>query len=341
MVLGLNHKTASIADRERWGLSSFGVPLFLKEILKIPSVCGAVYVATCNRVEFYLSVEKEFSISSVIELWKAEPSYVYGGEQAFSHLLRVAAGLDSLVLGENQVMGQIKQAYLQSVEIKTADALIHFAFQRALNVAKKIRTETGIAKSPTSVSSVAVMLIEQIFGDFSKLKTLVVGTGETGSQTAELLVKRGVKNLIVANRTLCAAETLAASLKASVCPFEELEKALALSDMVITATASSTPIIFKEMFLRKNSPTVLVDLGVPRDVDPEVGNAEGIYLYNVDDLKTIADKNRVFRTQEAMLAEKIVSYAAESFQMEWKKRSRRMMDISILPDSDHLGWQKS
>ena len=335
IVLGQNHKTATIAEREGWTVSKEKTPPFLHGFLTMPGVHGAVYLSTCNRVEVIAAVQKEIAPSLLIDYWKehangkgteAGPSYIYSDERAFGYLVRVACGLDSLAMGETQILGQIKQAYLQSLELKTSGALLNSTFQKILQIAKKIRTETGITRCPTSISSVAVMLAEQIFGDFEGVSAMVVGLGEVGRQTAALLHKRGIKNLMVTNRTYAKAQEFLDSrpLDASPFFFHELETKLNEVDLVITCTSSPTPILTKEMLrgvTQKDRPMVLVDLGVPRDIASEAGEHPGIYLYNIDDLKTIAAKNISLRKEEALLAERIIQEESLQFVSAWKKRT--------------------
>ena len=310
--LGSNFKTTSISERERWTIAPARIPDFLNGLLQIPKVEGAVYLATCNRVELYVVCQDGVHLASLFQNFS--PAYVYKGKEAFAHLLKVASGLDSLVLGEPEILGQVKQAYAFALEQKVTGPLLNFVFQRVFSVAKQIRTETGIARYPVSISSVAVMLMEQIFGDFKNLTAMVVGLGEMGLQTSELLLKRGVKKLIRANRT---------KVSENIVSLDHLEEILPTIDLVVTATSSETPLISKEMISKKmENPLVMIDLGVPRDIEPSVANLENVYLYNVDDLKTVADKNLAFRQKEAEFAEKMVEKALATFELEWEKRIR-------------------
>ncbi|OGQ05832.1 MAG: glutamyl-tRNA reductase [Deltaproteobacteria bacterium RIFCSPLOWO2_12_FULL_44_12] len=341
IVLGYNFKGSSIGERERWILPPPQVPVFLKGLCSLAQVSGACYLATCNRVEIYVSLQEQTSTSDLMAYWKdflnlkdenPFPNYVYRNKEALQHLIKVATGLDSLVLGETQVLGQVKQAYMQTLAVDVADSNIHFIFQKAFQIAKRIRTNTGIARYPTSVSSVSIMLIEQIFGSFDPLTVLVVGLGEMGVQAAELLKKRGVKKLIVANRTRNLAEKLAGRLAAQVVPFDKLEEILPHANVVVTSTAANAHIISKKMLLSKGclerpEPSILIDLGVPRNIDPEVGTLDNVYLYNVDDLKTIADKNLSFRKQEGLLAEEMLQQSMTSLVEEWQRRQCRFSPI--------------
>ncbi|MDO8527046.1 MAG: glutamyl-tRNA reductase [Deltaproteobacteria bacterium] len=333
-VVGFNFKTSTLQDRERWILQDSDIPNFLQCIVRLSGVEGAVYLATCNRVEIYACLKRGAHPISLIDYWKNRlslddketlPAYVYKGDEAYAHLLKVAVGLDSLALGEPQVLGQVKEAYAQALELKVTGPLLNFIFQQTFRVAKQIRTEIGIGKYPVSIASIALMLAEQIFGDFTDTEALVVGLGEMGMQTADLLSKRGVGKLVVTNRTEAKAKDFASRVGAEVHPFENLQEALSRADLVITCTASPVPVLTKEMFLgnkfvMRQRPTILIDLGVPRDIEPAVSNLNGVYLYNVDDLKTIADKNLAVRQKEAKLALEKIGTVARTFEDVWGKK---------------------
>lgn len=345
ILLGFDHKTNSVAEREALAVSPSQLPLFLKSFLTIPGVAGIVFLSTCNRVELYATLRQDLPASLLMDHWKnflgseeksLQPAYIYSNERAFYTLVRVASGLNSMALGENQILGQVKQAYLKSLELKVTDSLLNFAFQQAFRVAKKIRTDTGIAKFPTSVSLIAIQMAEQIFGNFKDLTALVVGTGEVGRQTAESLSKKGVGRLLVTNRTLSSAQEIATTLGAQAFPFAQLENILPLADLVITSTTSHTPILSKKMLaqftdLKRESPLGLIDLGVPRDIAPEVGHLPGVYLYNMDDLKSIAEKNLSLRKNEAVLAEELLTQAVACFLPDWEKRKKMTNKNLFIP----------
>ncbi|MDP2599778.1 MAG: glutamyl-tRNA reductase, partial [Deltaproteobacteria bacterium] len=203
---------------------------------------------------------------------------------------------------------------------------LNFAFQQAFRIAKQIRTQTGIARFPVSVSTVSLMLLEQIFGDFKEVTALVVGLGEMGRQTAELLKERGVQKLIIMNRTYQRAREFASVLKAEACPLDALTTVLPLADMVVASTAAPSPILMAQtvqeaLAQRKERPMVLMDLGFPRDIAPDAAHFENAYLYNVDDLKEIADKNLSQRQKEAKRAEEIINKSLLGFESDWMKRT--------------------
>lgn len=339
IVLGLNHLTSNVAERERWGVPSAQTSSFVRGLLQIPSVQGVVTISTCNRVEIYVSAEEGFNPASLKTFWACflnrDPadfpsSYVFSGREAFVHLLRVASGLNSLALGETEILGQVKLAYQNALEWKSSDVRLNFVFQQAFRFAKKIRTETGITKCPTSIGTVALQLAEQVFGPLKDQTALVVGLGEIGTQTASLLLKRGIGRLAVANRTHRLARNFAEANGATAHPFDRLEEMLSPADLVITATASEEPILSREMIGRFSAsrgkrPLVLIDLGVPRDIDPSAGDLSGVYLYNMDDLKTIAEKNMAFRKKEKETAEAMIGEASALVEGEWEKKLIHIM----------------
>ena len=335
IAFGFNFKTSSIAAREGFRLADERVPAFLVGLKALPSVSGVVYLSTCNRVEIYAAISRNSGVAGLMQYWidflgikdvGSAPSYFYKSGEAFAHLIRVASGLDSLVLGEPQVLGQVKESYAKALELKVTGPLINFIFQQAFRIAKQIRTETGVAKYPVSISSVALMLVDQIFGSLKERTALVVGLGEMGAQTAELLVKREVNDLIVFNRTLSVAEAFAKKWGVKSCSLDALETVLPLADLVVTSTASSNPIISRQMIegamrAKKEKALVLIDLGFPRDIAPETSEVDNIYLYNVDDLKKIADQNLAVRKKESLLAEIILEKEIAFFVSEWERRT--------------------
>lgn len=320
-VIGINHQTSTLAERESRTIPAERQTEWLNGLRNTPGVHGVVYLSTCNRVELYTAVEPEV-------VWNPMPfSYQYRNGEAFAHLLRVACGLDSMVLGETQVFGQLKEAYQRCLTAGVTGGLLNFAFQQAFCGAKQIRSETGINRFPTSVGSVGMMLLEQIYGEFKNRTGLVIGLGEMGSEAAKLLAERNVGKLLVMNRSRDKAEEFVrgSSSPGEVVSFGAWEEALPRADFVVTATGAVEPILSREIILRHflrdgDAPRVLLDLGVPRDVDPALGQAPGLYLYNVDDLKTIANQNRSLRETEAKRAEAMVERLTVIFKKQWEAR---------------------
>lgn len=326
IVVGCNFQTASIARREAWALNSE------------KKFSNAVFLATCNRVEIYAAVREGTSSERLLQRWgiSEKPGYVRRGEAAFAHLVRVASGLDSMVLGETEVMGQVKRAYQKALESGATNPLLNFAFQRAFAIAKKIRTETGIGRLPVSVASVGLMLLEQIFGSFKKVRAAVAGLGPMGKQAALGLVKRGIGRLTLLSRNIERAEDFASglSLSAEVLPLEALESLLSRVDLLVTAAGRPGYLISVHPRASRETLQVFLDLGVPRNIDPLLGQSGNLFLYNVDDLKEIAEKNLADRREAAQAAEQILSQELLTFEREWGKKTnfgRVAQLVRVLP----------
>lgn len=330
LVLGANFKTSTLACREEWNVPAERRDVFLKAICALRGVQGAVYLPTCHRVEVYATVTPDFSLATLENHWRdflgLKPAhrigYFYKNREAIQHLLRVACGLDSMVLGETEVFGQVKQAYQESLQQKTTDGLLNFLFQRVFQIAKRVRTETGLSRYPISISSIGLMLLEQVFGELSDLKALCLGLGEMGTQTAQALVKRGVRKLWLANRSEAKAMEWAERLGpvAEVLPLAKWETVFSEADLVVAAMASPQFVLSLEPMKSQMPLKVLLDLGVPRNIDPAIGKQENVFLYNVDDLQTIANKNLVNRQQEAALAEKLIQKEIGQLEVGWQQR---------------------
>ncbi|MBY5992744.1 glutamyl-tRNA reductase [Ferrimonas balearica] len=328
VAIGINHKTASVSLREK---VAFG-PDILTDALK--SLAGetrtgeAVILSTCNRTELYTNqVESERLIAwlsqfhNLNEAELRECVYMHTGQSAVQHLLRVSAGLDSLVLGEPQILGQIKQAFSDAKQVGTIAHTLDRLFQHTFKVAKRIRTETEIGSSAVSVAFAAVNLARHIFDDLSQSRVLLVGAGETIELVARHLTEQGVNNMVVANRTLARAEGMAAEFGAQAVTLSQIPEHLAEADIVISSTASPLPILGKGMVenalkARRHQPMLLVDIAVPRDIESEVGDLENAYLYTVDDLQGIVQKNMASRLEAAEQAELIAHEQSGEF-MSW------------------------
>lgn len=335
----LSHKTHSVADREAWRVHDADVPRFLRGLIEMPEVSGACFLSTCNRIEVYLSATSDLRGETVLEYWctfsdsagTAESKVpVLRGPKVFQHLLRVAAGLESMVFGENEVFGQVKRAYQTALEQRVAGPLLNFTFQEAFRLAKTIRTETGIGRHPTSVSTVGLKLLEEIFGELRDRTGLVLGLGEMGRQTLKLLKDRGVQRLIVANRTFEKGKNFAEANSMTAIHFVDRKYLLDQVDFVVTCTAAEAPILtepdFSDLKPRQN-PLVLIDLGVPRDIDPALAARPELFLYNIDDLRAIAEANAAARQKEAAVAEILIQNGLASFGEEWLKRTRFTADL--------------
>ncbi len=329
-VLGVNHKTASLSLREKVAFGPERINEALSDLSSVPGVKESVILSTCNRTELYCTVEQGASESvsewlasfqHVREDELATSLYQYQDAEAVRHLMRVSAGLDSLVLGEPQILGQVKQALDTANKTGSVKGLLHRLFQRTFSVAKRIRTETEIGAYGVSVAYVAVTLARQIFGDLSDLKVLLIGAGETIELVGQHLHGQSVKNMTVANRTLLRAQAIATEWKANVITLNEIPEVLPDVDLVIRSTASPLPILGKGMVeralkQRKYKPMLFIDIAVPRDIEPEVGELSDAYLYTVDDLQNIVAENQKHREQAARQAEQIVHEEREQF-MSW------------------------
>ncbi|HNY73147.1 MAG TPA: glutamyl-tRNA reductase [Syntrophales bacterium] len=329
LLLGMNHKTAPVEIRERLNIACTEDFNLLGEILAIPGVEEALYLSTCNRVEILVrSREGDGAEERLRELIfrhgnlsgaeLARCLYVYRDETAVRHLFRVAAGLDSLIMGEPQILGQVKDAYRQAVEREAAGIILNKLLHRAFRVAKRVRTETGVANHAVSVSYAAVELAKKIFGTLGDKKILLVGAGEMSELAARHLLKHGGDQLFVANRTWERAVGMAADFQGTAVEFPRLGEVLREADIVITSTGAPGYILTGEMVAaalkrRKNRLLFIIDIAVPRDVDPRAGDLENVYLYNMDDLQEIADENMAIRKEEAARGEEIIAAETEEF----------------------------
>lgn len=327
VAIGLNHKTASVELRERLAFTPESLPIALQELKEQQILDEVVIVSTCNRTELYgfaQNIQVENVLSWLANFHQLEITqlqshlYVFRDVAATKHLMRVASGLDSMVLGEPQILGQVKQSFQQAKSTGSIDTYFERMFQQAFSVAKKVRTETDISVNAVSVAFAAVTLAKQIFGDFSDKKVLLVGAGETIELVAKHLFEQGASNMVVANRTLSRAQQVAEQFSAKTCMLSQLPEQISDADVVISSTASTLPIIGKGMLesvfkQRKHRPMFLVDLAVPRDIEPQVAELDDAYLYSVDDLQEIIAKNMQAREEAAEEAELIIEDKATIF----------------------------
>ena len=303
LALGINHKTASVAVRERVAFTPEKLVEALRELCRLTPSREAAILSTCNRSELYLEQDAlavdevlawlaDFHPLNVAEL--RDCAYVHADEAAVRHMMRVACGLDSLVLGEPQILGQMKSAYAVAREAGTVGPLLGRLFQATFSTAKTVRTDTAIGENPVSVAFAAVSLAKQIFADLHRSQALLIGAGETITLVARHLYEQGVKRIVVANRTLERASQLAEQFGAHAVLLSEIPNELVNSDIVISSTASQLPILGKgaverALKQRRYKPIFMVDIAVPRDIEPEVGNLDDVYLYTVDDLHEVID----------------------------------------------------
>ncbi len=330
-AFGLNHNTAPVEIREQVNFSSEGLKQALNQIIERELAQEVIILSTCNRTELYCGVDND-SCDELMKFLAAfhqlsyqelKPHlYVYQQADAIRHLLRVACGLDSMVLGEPQILGQIKVAYNVACEINTVGKLLDKLFSYSFSVAKQVRTDTAIGSSPVSVAFAAVRLAQQIFGDLSQNTALLIGAGETIELAARHLHENKLGRMIVANRTVERARQLTKEFAGYAITLEEIPRHLAEADIVISSTASRNHILTankvkQAIKIRKHRPIFMVDIAVPRDIEPAVGEFEDIYLYSVDDLNEVIQDNLRSREQAAKKAEEIIDTQVSHFIAWW------------------------
>jgi len=347
LALGINHKTAPVALRERVAFGPDILDNALDSLLSQPSVHSGVVLSTCNRTELYLSVDEQQDIQQQLIKWLCNyhhldetevlnSLYWHQNNAAVSHLMRVASGLDSLVLGEPQILGQVKKAYAESQRGHVINGELERMFQKTFSVAKRVRTETEIGSSAVSVAFAACTLARQIFESLKQVTVLLVGAGETIELVARHLREHQVKRLMITNRTRERAERLAEEVNADVIDFASLPEEIASADIIISSTASPLPVIGKGMVeralkQRRHQPMLIVDIAVPRDVEPEVGKLDSAYLYTVDDLQAIIQHNMAQREAAAVEAETIVVEESGEF-MAWLQAQNA---VDVIRDYRH------
>lgn len=340
LALGINHKTASVAVRERVAFTPEQLVEALQQLCRHTASQGAAILSTCNRSELYLE-QDQLSAEAVLA-WLADYhqlsledlracAYIHQDESAVRHMMRVACGLDSMVLGEPQILGQMKSAYAVAREAGTVGPLLGRLFQATFSTAKQVRTDTAIGENPVSVAFAAVSLAKQIFSDLHRSQALLIGAGETITLVARHLYEQGVKRIVVANRTLERASLLAEQFGAHAVLLSEIPQELVNSDIVISSTASQLPILGKgaverALKQRKHKPIFMVDIAVPRDIEPEVGELDDVYLYSVDDLHDVIAENLKSRQGAAQAAEELVGVGTEDFML----RLRELAAVDVL-----------
>lgn len=323
IVVGLSHHSSPVELREKLAFDSSRIEEPLRELLSLPAIAEGIIVSTCNRVEVYAvtrdiaagiaQIRRFLAEYHALPFDVVEPHlYGYHGEQAIRHVFRVASSLDSMVVGEPQVLGQIKAAYSYAAEYKASGLILNRFLHKAFSVAKRIRTETRIATAAVSISFAAVELAKKIFGDLSDKAVLLIGAGEMGELAAKHFVSAGVSDVLVANRTLARGERLAEEFGGHAVRFDDLIDHLHKADIVLSSTGASHYIIGPKAVAevlrrRKLRPMFFIDIAVPRDIDPEVNELENIYLYNTDDLQGVVENNLEQRRGEAQKAEEIVA----------------------------------
>ena len=329
-AFGINHKTAPVTIREQAAFAPERLPDALEDITERAGVDEAAILSTCNRTEIYCRLDQGDSHRAV--RWFCDyhrlPAndirphlYVHPDQEAVKHAFRVAAGLDSLVLGEPQILGQMKSAFTTAHKLGATGKILNRLFQQTFSVAKQVRTDTAIGASAVSVAYAAVTLARKIFQDITEKRVLLIGAGETIELVARHLREQGVSHIVVANRTVERAELLAGEIQGEAISLAELPERLHEADIIISSTASQLPILGKgavetALKQRKHRPMFMVDLAVPRDIEPEVGGLADVYLYTVDDLHEVIQENMQSRLEAAREAEKIIDIQVVDF-MRW------------------------
>ena len=340
LALGINHKTASVDVRERVAFTPEQLVEALQQLCLRTSTREAAILSTCNRSELYL--EQDSLTADAVLAWLADYhglnldelracAYIHEDDAAVRHMMRVASGLDSMVLGEPQILGQMKSAYAVAREAGTLGPLLGRLFQATFGTAKTVRTDTAIGENPVSVAFAAVSLAKQIFSNLHRSQALLIGAGETISLVARHLHDQGIKRIVVANRTLERASNLAEQFGAHAVLLSEIPDELINSDIVISSTASQLPILGKgaverALKKRKHKPIFMVDIAVPRDIEPEVSELDDVYLYTVDDLHEVIAENIKSRQGAAQAAEELVAVGAEDFMA----RLRELAAVDVL-----------
>ncbi|MCJ8337627.1 MAG: glutamyl-tRNA reductase [Pseudomonadales bacterium] len=338
LVLGINHKTASVDVRERLAIAPAAMEGALMAARQVAGVSEVAILSTCNRTEIYCS-GSDCATSEVLQ-WLSEfqeiaPAeiesslYSHTDDAAAAHMMRVACGLDSLVLGEPQILGQLKSSFAVSQNLQLMKGELGNLFQQAFSVAKKVRTDTAIGENPVSVAYAAVNLAQHIFSDLADSRALLIGAGETIELVARHLVNAGVKEICVANRTLDRAQALAAKFSGEAIMLGDIPQMLHSVDIVIASTASQLPILGKgavesALLKRKHQPMFMIDIAVPRDIEVQVKELDDVYLYSVDDLQQVIQENQQQRRVAALEAEKIIIAGVEKYVSQ--QRSREVVD---------------
>ncbi len=332
VAIGLNHHTAPLEVRERITFAPERMTDALSQLRHQLRVPEAAIVSTCNRTEIYCGMDTRRA-DHVVE-WLHDfhqaPSETFSpylftrvDQAVVQHLMRVCSGLDSLILGEPQILGQIKQAYREAGETGAVGKHLSLLFQSAFNVAKQVRTDTAVGASPVSVAFAAVSLAKQIFGDLDEHTALMIGAGETIELALQHLKTSGIGNVIIANRTLARAESLAEQYGAEATTLANIPQLLHHADITISSTASQLPILGKgaveqALKARKHQPMAMIDIAVPRDIEPQVSDLSDVFLYTVDDLSEIIDRGMQARKQAAEKAEHIIEHQASDFMRKMR-----------------------
>ncbi len=342
-VLGLNHKTAPVEVREYFNFSEARVASILRHLRNYDNISEAVLVSTCNRTELYFVMDrpretirflKRLLLHICGSAYQSEYFYTLTGTQCVRHLFRVVSSLDSLVVGEGQILSQVKNAYHIARMNDMTDTIFNTMFNRAIAVGKRVRTETRIAYSSVSVSSAAVDLAMDILGDLEHANILVVGAGHMSELTARHLIDKGAKTIFVSNRNLEHAQELAAKFNGTAIEFSKMFDQTAEADIIITSTGAPHYVLTVDRLApllakRKDRPLILIDIAMPRDVEPALNDMEGVTVYNIDDLEDVVDTNKLMRSQESKLAEAIIEEEIDTLKERLRYFTMRPVMVQL------------
>ena len=331
---GLSHRTAAVDVRERFAIPESALPDALARLKKMPGLAEGLIVSTCNRTEFYVTGEfrdspaPAFFESFYRNLRAGDETYLFRlwANQSVRHLFRVASGLESMIVGETEIFGQVKRAYELAAGAQTTGKLLNRLFQKSFQVGKQVRSSTAITRGSVSVGSVAVDLAEQIFGDLDGCKIMILGAGETSERTARAFRSRGVEQIFVSNRSFERAAALAAITGGRAIHFEDWEQEFRDLDILVSSTAAPHAIITLEKLApvlrsRRHRPLFMIDLAMPRDIEPAVNKLDGVYLYDLDSLQAMTARTLEVRRQEAENCNRLIDHHVQDFQ-HWVERTQ-------------------
>jgi glutamyl-tRNA reductase len=352
-ITGVNHRTAPVAIRERLAFNDEQLPLALQTLCRQPGLVEGMILSTCNRVEVAVTTDEDVDPQDCIEeflaasqnitdrAWIQPYVYGFGGREAIRHLFRVAASLDSMVVGEPQILGQLKSAYSVAKSQGTLTGFLDTVMTRAFSVAKRVRTETEIGVSAVSVSYAAVELAREIFGSLNHKKVMLIGAGKMSELAARHLYRSGVSEILVSNRTRSRAEEVAELVRGRIVEYDQLLTTLPEADIVITSSGAPNYILQKDQMrriieARKNRPMFLIDIAVPRNIDPAVNDVANVFLYDIDDLQKVVDNNLRGRMDEAVEADKIVMEEVERLEVWIRTREVVPLIVSLQTQLEQL-----
>jgi len=331
---GLSHQTAAVDVRERFAIPESALPDALARLKTIPGLAEGLIVSTCNRTEFYVTGEfrdspaPAFFESFYRNLKAGDEAHLFRlwANQCVRHLFRVASGLESMVVGETEIFGQVKRAYELATGAQTTGKLLNRLFQKSFQVGKQVRSSTAITRGSVSVGSVAVDLAEQIFGDLDGCKIMILGAGETSEKTARAFRSRGAEQIFVSNRSFERAAALASITGGRAIHFEDWEQEFRDLDILVSSTAAPHAIVTLDKLApvlrtRRHRPLFMIDLAMPRDIDPAVNKLDGVYLYDLDSLRAIAERTLEVRRQEAESCHRLIEHHVQDFQL-WIERTQ-------------------